>query len=227
MSEHVSDLALDRHLAGETPAPEHLAGCAECTTRLEALRAERAGFAALPEIPFLAARTEAAAKRSRWLGVGAAGAALAAAVLLALLPRGEEVRTKGGDDLQIVVRRHDGAVEHLASGDRVAPGEAIRFVVDPVGERHVSIIGIDSAGVVTSYAEATVGAREALPGSIVLDETLGPERVVALFCNEPLDAEAAIAAGRRALAAAGGDVRHVGTLDVGCREAAVVLEKAR
>ena len=117
-----------------------------------------------------------------------------------------ELRAKGGFDLLVYVRRD----KHIALLDRfnrvVHPGEEIRFILTGVPEDHayVLVASIQAAGAATVYfpyggldgAPLPGPGRWEVLGSIVLDETLGPERVFAIFSKRPLaavDVEPALA----------------------------------
>lgn len=247
---HPSALALERYLVGELPpAPaaalaEHAAGCPRCQARLVELRAEGARFAAGPE---RAAEVDALVRatggpRRRWRSWGA-GAALAAAAALALalwLPRqrpGEPAgafdgRPKGGLGLEVIRRSAGGQLEWISPGQRLSPGDAIRFRLRTPVAGHVAVLGLDAAQMVTPYAPAgavleplAAGAPVVLDGSIVLDATLGPERLIAIVCPAPLPVAELVAQGQRALAAAGGDPRAVARVTSACREATLLIEK--
>jgi hypothetical protein len=96
------------------------------------------------------------------------------------------------------------------------------------------VIGLDAAGTVSSYFPPTgspgplpPGRSQALPGSVILDETLGAERFLLLYCNEAVNVDVIVDAGRRALAAVDGDPRRVERLDLPCRQSGIVVEKVR
>ena len=145
-------------------------------------------------------------------------------------------RTKGGDvTLALIVRHGDGRTERvLPGGARLRPGEAIRFELSTRRAGYVGVVGIDAARAVTAYAPATgalpalaAGRAQLLDGSVVLDETLGAERIVAAVCAAPRPIDELVAAARRALARAGGDPRRVETIGSGCDEAVFTIEKVR
>jgi hypothetical protein len=241
-----SDLVLDRFLAGELEGSAydlivvHLAGCARCAARRVELEEVRDRFPDELFVAGLAAKAVRTAGSRRPLVTGGLSAlAAAAAVVFLLLPTGGEpptdgrtIRTKGGDSLQVFASR-GGEVNPLLPGDPLAPGDAIRFEVTAPRRSWVLVLGLDAAGTVTPYAagggEGVPLAAEAptlLPGSIVLDDTGGTERLVALFCEHPVRADEAVRAGARALARAGGD--PAASLDVqvpGCRQASLAFRK--
>lgn len=241
-----SDLVLDRFLAGELDGTSgrelvtaHLAACPQC----EARRAELAGAAArFPEEVFvagLAARTARTARSKAPFALGGIAAlAAAAAAALFLVPSGgglpgddRTIRSKGGDSLAVFASR-GGEVDRLLPGDPLSPGDAIRFEVAVPRRSWVVVLGIDAAGAVTPYAGGDAGvplepgAATLLPGSIVLDDTPGTERLVALFCERPVDAREAIRAGEAALVRAGGDPAASLELSIaGCRQASLPFRK--
>jgi hypothetical protein len=143
-------------------------------------------------------------------------------------------RAKGDLALAIIVRRQSGAVERLAPGARVAPGDSLRFEVAAARPGFVSVVGLDAVGQVTPYAphagmmlELPGGPSVALPGAITADETLGAERIVALHCEKARPLDELVAMGKRALAEAGGDPRLVAPFGAPCAEAAFVIEKGK
>lgn len=231
----LSDLDIDRLLAGEldgTPAVVHVEGCARCAARKAALEADAARFDEEIFVQGLAARAARQARTARkqlpWRGL--LGAVAAAVLVVAVLPRGAPsgIRTKGGGALELIAKRDDGSVERVLPGDALAPGDAIRFDVQAPPDAWVAIVGVDSAQVVTPYVAGAVlpKGREVLPGSIVLDETLGAERIVAVFCEKPVPTDRLVEAGKRALVAAGGDPAAVVELGVAdCAQSSVLIRK--
>ena len=118
------------------------------------------------------------------------------------------------------------------NGETLHPGDAIRFAVSTDRPSLLTIIGIDAGQQVTPYQPAAGGAArvpagrgQEIAGSIVLDATTGPEKIIALFCDRQVPVDTIVEAGRAALNDAGGDPRKVGRLGVECRQAALVIEK--
>jgi hypothetical protein len=114
----------------------------------------------------------------------------------------------------------------------VAPGDAIRFEVSTGEPGYLAIVGADSAREVTAYfpagAEAQAigrGPKQLLDGSIILDETLGPERITAVLCKDPLTVARLIDATKQALERAGGDPLKLGEPELPCHKASFVIEK--
>jgi hypothetical protein len=243
----LSDLALDRVVAGE-PVGEavtaHAAGCARCSARLDDFR--RARDEAQPLLDAIRARSDAGGgsvvplKRRVWLSAMLPLVA-AAAILLLFLPRllqpSTGVREKGSSALllDVVVRHADGRVEALAPDGRVRAGEAIRFLVTTPRAGHLVILGLDAAGKVSVYVAdgddahpVARGQKQPMPGSIVLDATPGAERLVALECEARFPVATAVDAGRRSLDRAAHDPRRAGALDLpGCQEAALTMDKSQ
>jgi hypothetical protein len=196
-----SDLQLDRLVAGE-PAPaaaQHLGGCALCTERVEE---RRQGFAAFAEVHPAALRArieQLAPQRRRWPGrlrlPLALAAAAAAAVIVAARPGGpatDQVRAKGGLGLHVHRMRGDGS-EEMASGDRFAAGERLRFAVDVPERGYVTISGVEASGrpyqawPVGGGAPALLpaGERQLLPGAVALDARRGRETLYLIHCLSP------------------------------------------
>jgi hypothetical protein len=227
-SAHPTAMDFDRALLGLLPEDrqraldEHVRGCARCAETQQTLQSRAAHFRAevaprtLPRV--LAAADGPAARLSRWWSTAGAGrrwAWLATPVVAAGLvlavgtvgPKGRrasvvdqepDVSTKGRPALRTFVRRGE-RVFAATSGEALAPGDAVRFVVEPRGHRYLLVVSVDGAGKVSVYhpfegaLSAPLGTdpRVELPGSIVLDRAPGPERVFALFSDAPLSAAAA------------------------------------
>lgn len=240
-----SDLVLDRFLAGELAGPErdevvvHLDSCPDCADRRAAFERAAARFPEEVFVEGLAARTARTARTRGLHRIGTVGALAAAAAATAffLVPRGgvapgPAVRAKGGDRLEVYASR-DGQVDRLLPGEALAPGDALRFEVGAAERAWVVVLGLDAAGAVTAYAGGEgggvpldPGATSLLPGSVVLDDTPGTERLVALFCERPLERDAAIRAGERALSRGDGDPARAPALGLpGCRETSLAFRK--
>jgi hypothetical protein len=243
----LSDFAIDELVAARSlhvePAREsaaHLATCSRCAARL-------AEFEAV-EPPTLA-EAPSAKRSTRRRAISLMYAGLATLLLLGgfsavrshVLPMGgdtatssvdDTTRTKGALSLVVIVRDTSGNVRRITPEEVVHPGESLRFELTTAESGYVGVIGLDAAGVTTVYAPAqgtmtsvTKGSPAALPDTIVMDETLGTERLVAVVCGEPRSAQQLKTAGERALRAAGGDPTRVRGLQLPCAEAVVDLRK--
>lgn len=236
----LSDLTLDRYVAGELlseRARDHLCRCTACSARATEIQTEAASFPRIPgDVEALARRSSKAIRVRVLFRTASAGVALAAAAVLLLSvahrePSGQ--RAKGADvALAVFVRHANAEVDQLAPGGKVSPGESIRFAVTTRRSGHVKVFGIDQAQAITPYAPLGSGMTQVsrgrdllLDGSIILDETLGPERLVVLLCPDPVDFAAVERVAARALRAADGDPRKVGRLDLPCSQGTLMLEK--
>jgi hypothetical protein len=86
-------------------------------------------------------------------------------------------------------------------GQVVHPGDQLRFTVTTAAAQHLAILSLDHAGVASVYypqgatsAPVEASRQQPLDSSVELDETLGAERIWAIFCPEafalePLRAE--------------------------------------
>jgi hypothetical protein len=186
----LSDLRLDELLADELPvdaaaaAGEHLGDCRRCRDRKRELAAERARFrAAMPPL-----------RRRRSRSVALAGGALAAAAVVALVVRGgntgDGIRSKGGAHLGVVVVR-GATMQRGGPGELTRPGDTLSYVVTTPEPAYVAVASRDGAGRITIYVpfEYVAAGRDIqLSVATVLDATLGRERLVAVFCPEPIAA---------------------------------------
>ncbi|NTX40261.1 DUF4384 domain-containing protein [Myxococcus sp. CA033] len=187
-----SDLALEEHLLHANPATaRHIAGCAHCQT-WERSAAEASRAFAL-ENPRWMAKTQARSRPlPRWAPLLPAAALAAAALFFLRSPPPEAPRyaTKG-EELTVYIGGQ-GAPRAATQGERVRPGESLRFQVAPGSAAFVWIASVDSTGAVSRLvpAEGTtplaVDGTQLLPGSAVLDAAEGPERIWAVMSREPL-----------------------------------------
>ncbi|HXI55212.1 MAG TPA: DUF4384 domain-containing protein [Polyangia bacterium] len=237
--------ALEPAAAIGAATERHLAECAACRARRDELaaapaqvpdeiwwRRQQAARPALAPAP----------ARARVLTRTVVGGLIAVAAVLVLMARprpadrsasGGDTRTKGGGfAMEIVARRTDGSTVPVFDGTALRPGDAIRFVLTTADAGNVAVVGMDSAGQVSVYAPAAMDAAlgvaagtHQLPGSVVLDDTPGDERFVALLCLAAPTRAALMAAGQQALAAAGGQPTRTTRLDLPCRQSGVTIRK--
>lgn len=199
---HVSELAIDRLLAGEIARAEaaairdHAAGCARCGALLDdALAVQRAFAAERPPLRLPLPLGRATGRRAVRTTL-AAGAALAAAVALVLAwPRrdaGGQVRLKGAAIVGFFVA-HDGQVRRGAARETVAPGDRIELYTTTAEPAWFAAISDDATGARSVYVEPRriePGRERVLPLAIELDGTLGAETVTGVFCRAPFDPRA-------------------------------------
>ncbi len=197
MIDHVSDLQWDRLLAGELngaaskAAHDHAAGCARCAARLRELTAGHAAFAWRPAPRWLAPPVRS------WRWVGAAVPALAAVVALALLWPGapgrdlDGTRAKGAGPVLVLAAGAPGGLVPLASGDTLAPGEYVQAAYTAARDGFGAVLSRDGAGAVSVYVPARgatmvalpAGTERSFPQSTVLDDVIGAERIVIVWCE--------------------------------------------
>lgn len=180
---HLSDLALERVLAGEVDAAEHLEVCAVCRKRVDEARAFQPVGAREPARPW------------GWVaGAVALAAGIVAAVMLTRTeaePRPEFV-ARGGFSFEI--HAHDGqASRAVDDGSTVHPGERIGFRVAAPRPGELLVFGRDATGeTYLCYPQGGGGASAPLAASdtvtaldeaIRLDDVLGTEQITAVFCS--------------------------------------------
>jgi hypothetical protein len=209
------DQLLNGELEDRADLKAHQAGCARCTALLARHREERAGFA----VPLRRPR-----RRRRWITPLAAAAAVLGVWLVASRDRraAPEARSKGRPGLAFYVK-HGDAVRPGGPGERVAPGDAINFAASTERPSFLAIVSVDGARHVSVYypegpaaAPLPAGRDQVLTLSVVLDDVLGLERLVGVFCDRPIAVaplEAAVASGAE--------------LPEGCVADAVMIEKRR
>ena len=94
------------------------------------------------------------------------------------------------------------------------------------GSGYLAVLGMDAAARVSAYAQLQVPepGERLLDGSVVLDDVLGTETVLAVLCPTEADARRSIETARAALVRAGSP-RKVATLDLPCLQARVSFRK--
>jgi hypothetical protein len=191
---HVSDLRWDRLLAGElaevdrADALAHAETCSACAARRMEITAGFDAFANLaPALP----------RRARPLRFVAAFAtvAIAAAAVILVVNRpsnsGGE-RTKGGTGPKLMLAAGARArIAPVLSGDRVAPGDSVQAAYTATRDGFGAVIARDGSGAVSAYVPAQGDAMVALPrgtlrsfpGSTILDDVVGAQVVVIVWCE--------------------------------------------
>ncbi len=232
-----SELVLDRLFVGEltdVTIHAHVASCARCTGRIGERKTVASTFARDVGLDLLvgqAART--VRPRARTLLVSAGALAAAAAIVFVVTRKTSEeptVRTKGGLALGLIAKRLDGRIESLTSPAELAPGEAIELEISTQSAGFVSVVGADAAGVISRYAPTRrlpAGGQQLLDGSIVLDATLGPERIFAVMCETEIEMDVIVDRARSALARVGGNPAQIEmlALPATCSQTSFLIEK--
>lgn len=241
-------LAFER---GAAPAASvaHLEACSECRAAAERLRAERDAFLeSRPTARFLARVTlraeelEAARRRSwsprRWfLATGLAAAATGAALFAGLkLSSREPVRFKGdgAPSFVLFVARGAEPARPLDPAEALRPGDVLRFGVVSPRSAHAVVASIDSAGRFSRYypaggeGSAPLDGREylqILPGSVVLDDTLGREWIALVISATPVEQRRVEEALRRAYSERRGG--ELGPVDLDGQVAVIPVAKVK
>jgi hypothetical protein len=197
----LSRLACDQLLSGELEhrgdLERHCASCERCTALLARHRHERASFTVTLRRP---------RRHRRWVaGLATAAAALGLWLVVARdHGEGSGTRSKGKPAISYYWK-HGDAIRKGGLGEIVFPGDAINFTASTDQPAFLAIISIDGAHKASVYypdglvaAPLRAGRDQMLPLSVVLDDVLGLERVVGVFCDRaiPVDQlEAAVAQG--------------------------------
>jgi hypothetical protein len=190
---HVSELAIDRMLAGELSAVEaravgdHARTCARCGTLYDEAKAARADFARVcPPLRLPGSRPRLA------IPIGAVATLAAALAVVIAWPRTRAeptVRAKGSAIVGFFVA-HGNQVRRGSVRETVVPGDRIELVTTTTSAAWFAAVSDDAAGTRSVYValQPIVAGREQLqPMSIELDGVLGSELVSAVFCTGPFD----------------------------------------
>ncbi len=176
----------------------HIGSCGKCRSYLASIEAEKAAF--LATHPFEAAASlhdRKPAQRILFFQRRSVCALAASLVLLVgagslyLATREEPgTRIKGDTSLTILVKDRHGDIEKRA-GREYFTGEKIQFVYSCGADNHFALVGIDTAGGVTTYFPPSgdssmvldKGRDIPLPNSIALDNYTGPELFAGVFSD--------------------------------------------
>lgn len=190
---------LEAFAAGEArPFEAHVAACAHCGPYVAALRVEADAFtrARPPELFLKQLERKAAARPTapwwRWLALGAP---LAAALVLFFFFRTPEPEvTFKGAPLRVFLKRGDAEPTLLPPDARVKAGDSLRFGYDAPAEGYLAVFeldGTEATAVFWPYAGARAAkvkqAQGLLAGAVVLDDSPGPEWLVAVWSRAPFE----------------------------------------
>jgi len=183
---HVSELSIDRLLAGElrdadaAAMRDHAQACKACGDRLaDAIAVQREWRGAAPALPIA---------RPRRYYMAALGALAAALAVVLAWPRAEvpAERTKGGAMAGFYVA-HGGDVRLGGVDDTVTPGDRLQWFTTSSAPAWFALTSTDALGRTSVYVEPRViepGRERLLPLSLELDGALGRETLTAIFCPQ-------------------------------------------
>jgi hypothetical protein len=201
VTDHVSDLQWDRMLAAELlaaageAARTHAGECAACAARLRELTAERDTFRFRPiKIPLSRARRW---RRWRRWARPLVPVLAAAAVLIVVRARPDGThdpagaRTKGDGPALLLAAGRPGALEQLGTGDVIRSSDFLQAGYTSARDGFGAVLSRDGAGGVMAYVpfagDAMVplpaGVERSFPQSTILDDVLGSERIVIVWCE--------------------------------------------
>ena len=197
---HVSELAVDRLLAGEITGADadamrdHAASCERCAPLMADALAVQRDFAAAR--PPLALPLPPPVVRRRTAVLASTAAALAAAFAVVIVwphtAAAPVVRTKGAAIAGFFVA-HGGDVRRGALREVVMPGDRIELTTSTTEPGWFAAVSDDASGTRSIYIEPQAvqpGQERVVPVAIELDGMLGPEIVTAVFCTHTFDAHA-------------------------------------
>ncbi|MBM4776476.1 MAG: DUF4384 domain-containing protein [Archangiaceae bacterium] len=227
---------LEAHLAKElVPGLEaHLSGCAACRAYLTELEAEQVAFRVRYPTDALLARHPVARPKSRglpfWIFAGAALASIIVGVVVVTRAPSDDVHFKGGGSFTVLVQPMGERGRPLGTTERLHRGDALRFSFTAPADGHVAVFDLDASGASTLVPfhgtqplAVKAGAPTAFPDSIVLDESTGPEWVIAVFSPVAFELEPVLGQ----LRAQSSQAERVSLSCDGCDFEAVRFEKVR
>jgi len=199
MSDHLSRFGAMRLLMEELSPEEadrahgHVGECAACSSLLDELRSvqsEGAQLAARAPLPAPVPWWRAALTGWR-LPAFAATAAVGALLLVWLPGTSSRYRAKGGLRVETTCKLGE-RVWRCESGERLSPGVAIELRAHLPDDGYLLVLGIDGTGTRTTYfptgsdrAGPVAKTDQLLPGSLVLDDSPGPERFFVVWSRAP------------------------------------------
>lgn len=229
-------------IGSEEAAHAHLASCAACGAKWQALEDEQRTVEA--ELPFerLARGVEARldsprrierTSRRRWVGPAfALAACLALAVLVPQAfrnagstgPGPSGNRLKGGAEIEVRIAGPQGTPQRVVepgTPEVLGPGERVRIGYRPGAHRYVAAVLVDAHGEVDplypasgrSLRAGAKGEMHYLPGSLELTGR-GAKKVIVVLSDSPLRVAALERAAKAAFTKSGGDLKKLPALGV-------------
>ena len=217
-----SNFVLDAFRLGFDHAPaDHVKSCPRCNQWLAAQKQMESKLAP-PVIPTKPQRSRAGIVKYL-LGLGIPVAVGATALLIWVSPKPLTETAKGGFVPVEIARMRAGALSWLSPQESLMPNDSVRFFVgkSDVADRYVLIGSVDGSQQVSRFYPASPDGcsvplpapGEALDGSIVIDATAGPERIVVVVSHRPL-CWPSVAEPLRRLALGDGSTGELATDDV-------------
>jgi hypothetical protein len=182
---------------------KHVESCPNCQAIVEEILSKRQAF--LDEYPYsrfqasLTARENESRQRYRWLRLAPIASAAVLLLVIALsigtlTTDKPTIRMKGSAHLSFFVQR-DGKVEEGISGGTYYENDRIQFVYSSVNFKYLFLFSVDQNGRISNFNHLSSahsvaiqpGNKQVLEGSIILDDSLGPERIFGIFSNKPLE----------------------------------------
>ena len=193
---HISDLAIDRLLAGELSAAArgeleaHTRECERCAARLAELTTDHEAFAQRP-MPIALGRAKR--QRSRiWLAAPIVAVAAAALLVLAWpRERAPSERVKSGETTLLLWAGTPGQLRPVATSDVIHSGEHLQASYTTKRDGVGAVLSIDGAGGAFTYVPAEgdamvtlpAGRERPFPASTLLDDVTGRELVAIVWCE--------------------------------------------
>jgi hypothetical protein len=183
---------------------EHVSSCISCRRFLQSLQQERDGF--LSRFPFeqtIGARQTAVVRHfypKQLFALAASVLLLAGAgIIYRQLSFPQSSRLKGeAVEMNVYVKTAAGAIESRKE-HWYAPGEQIQITYSCAALNRLILLSVDERGTISTYCpirgDSSVtleqGAGLPLPNSIILDDYIGKELIVAIFSRRPLSLSSA------------------------------------
>jgi hypothetical protein len=215
----------------------HAESCPQCGSVLTSLEQQRHEF--LERHPFekIAPRLLQGPRRRsllRLVPAAVVGLLLLGVLWYAFRP-GPAIRTKGDIALAFYVKKGEEAVMGQPGGI-YRQNDRIQFAYSSGPHRYVFLVSLDDRGTVSNFnhrgAETSIpiqpGSNRVLEGSIILDDSVGPERIFAVFSNQPLRFEEVKNAADKAyreLLKSGAGIRDLDRLPLPHSQASVLIVK--
>lgn len=209
----------DLSIQAQGEIERHITECNRCRNRWNDIERERAAFLsnapnfeALAEKVVRAEKQRAKNRTASWLTGLAAATAAVVLFVLARQPiqpiateqtdrgamindnRATETRSKGSPHVGFYIK-HGVTISEGRSGAVVYPGDQLRFTYSSDTPRYLALFNLDAKRISVYFPSdkqakrVVAGLEVALDFSVELDETIGSERVFAVFCDTPFPIE--------------------------------------